>query len=655
VSTTNVRRGRRVVPALLAGTLMVTLFVVARLPGASADVKSGVTSHYKFTSLPVELPPGLPSKDIRQVNPAYKRIQAWLSSVGAGVAVNDLAGTGKPEDLCIVDPRSDKVIVTPAPTSGRRYAPFVLNPAPLPYDNQMAPTGCTPGDYNEDGRTDLLTTYLGRTPILYLAKPTATTLSADTYTPTELIPTVPGPAGKYTGPRWQTTAVSVEDYDGDGHADIVIGNYFPDSDVLDPDGINNVQMNDSMSRAQNAGGAHVLHCAGITKNGVIFEEQPKAIPYQYATGWTLGAAGADLDGDMLPELYLANDFGNDRLLHNVSVPGQIRFKMVQNHRHPTTPKSFALGHDSFKGMSIDFQDLRGTGRLDGFVSDITVSWGIEESNLLWINKSKDDADARRTFNEGHAPFEQEAAKYRVAWTGWGWDAKMGDFDNSGRLAIVQTDGFVKGDISRWNWLQELAMANDQLVKNPRMWPKAVAGDEIAGHEPLAFYARSDAGYFVNISHDLHIDWPNLGRGVGIADTTGTGRQDLVIARQWEQPVFFRNDLPSGNHYVGLHLFRPVTGDTGTGLQQTGTPAYGAVVKFTTADGKVFVTHVDGGSGHSGKRSFDVYYGLGSANAPVKAEVCWRDLSGQVHKQTLTVAPGWHNLLLGSTAQEVSGK
>jgi enediyne biosynthesis protein E4 len=656
VSATTHRRGRRLVPALLAATLMVTLFAVARLPGASAEEKSQVTSRYKFTSLPIELPAGLPSKNIRQVNPAYARIQSWLSSVGAGIAVNDLSGTGKPEDLCIVDPRSDRVIVTPAPTSGRRYAPFALNPAPLAYDDHMAPTGCVPGDYNEDGRMDLLTYYLGRTPILYLAKAGVSTLSAAAYTPTEVVPSVPSPDGSYTGPRWQTTAVAVEDFDGDGHVDIVVGNYFPDSDVLDPHGIDNVQMNDSMSRALNAGGAHVLHCAKMTRDGhVIFQEQKNAIPYQYASGWTLGAAGADLDGDMLPELYLANDFGFDRLLHNVSTTGHIQFKLVQNNRTPTTPKSMALGHDSFKGMSVDFQDLRGTGRLDAFVSDITVSWGIEESNLLWINNSKNDADAKATFDAGHAPFTQQAAKYRVAWTGWGWDAKMADFNNSGRLSIVQTDGFVAGTINRWPWLQELAMANDQLVRNPKMWPKAVPGDNIAGYEPLAFYAPSDQGYYINISHDLGIDWPNLGRGVGIADTNGDGRQDMVIARQWEQPVFFRNDAQNAGNFVGLHLYRPVAGDSGTGTQAIGTPAYGAVVKFTTADGRTFLTHVDGGSGHSGKRSFDVSYGLGSANAPVQAEVCWRDLAGQVHKQTLTVTPGWHNLMLGSTAQEVSGK
>jgi enediyne biosynthesis protein E4 len=642
---------------MLAAALMVTLFLVARLPGASADEKSQIASRYKFVEQPIAMPAGLPSKDIRQVNPAYRHIQAWLSSVGAGVAVNDLAGTGKAADLCVVDPRSDKIIITPAPSTGARYAPFVLDPAPLPWDATMAPTGCVPGDFNGDGRMDLFTYYLGRTPILYLAKAGATTLNAKTYLPTEVISSQ-SPTGKYGGPRWQTTSAAVEDFDGDGHPDIVVGNYFPNSDVLDPDGQNNVQMNDSMSRAFNGGGDHVLRWVRASAKKVDFEEQDKAIPYQYATGWTLGAAGADLDGDMLPELYLANDFGNDRLLHNVSVPGDIHFKLVQNKRTPTSPKSMALGHDSFKGMSIDFGDLRNTGRFDAFVSNITVSWAIEESNLLWLNTAKDDADARDYFNSGRAPFVNKAAEFNMAWTGWGWDAKMADFDNSGNLSLVQADGFVTGTINRWSWLQELAMTNDQLVRNPHMWPKAEAGDDIAGHEKMAFYARAADGKYVNISDELGLGGPHLTRGLAAADTTGTGYQDLIVSRQWGAPLFYRNEHPPQNGYVGLRLYRPASGPAAgkqTGLQMPGTVAYGTVVKFTRADGQVQITRVDGGSGHSGKRSFDVYYGLGNSNAPVKAELCWRDAHGQVHKQTLTLSPGWHDLMLGSTAHEVIGK
>jgi hypothetical protein len=321
-----------------------------------------------------------------------------------------------------------------------------------------------------------------------------------------------------------------------------------------------------------------------------------------------------------------------------------------------------LGRDSFKGMSVEFGDLQNSGRFDIFVSNITVSWGIEESNLTWINTAAGEADARKQLNRGTAPFRNESAQLGTAWTGWGWDAKMADLDNSGNLAIVQTDGFVKGRINRWPWLQELAMTNDDLVANQRMWPKAEAGDDISGSEKLAFWAKStDRPGYLNVSDQLGLGVPLVTRAVAVADTTGTGNQDIAVARQWGPPAFYRNEHPGSNSFVGLRLYRPAIGARSDaaagrhGLQLAGTPAYGAVVRFTTADGKQHVTQLDGGSGHSGKRSFDVYQGLGASTAPVRAELRWRDLNGAVHAQTLTLAPGWHDLLLDSSAQEVASR
>ncbi|MFE0640945.1 CRTAC1 family protein [Streptomyces sp. NPDC058877] len=598
---------------------------------------------------------------VRTVNPAYEKLRSWVSSVGAGIAINDLTGHGRADGMCIVDTRTDQVVVTYTPTAppADRFTPFVLDAAPLPMDSAMAPTGCTPGDYNGDGRTDLLVSYWGRTPIAFLAKSSATTPSQAAYVPREVVPSQ-SIDGRYHGPRWNTDAVYVGDLDGSGHPSLVIGNYFPDSDVLDPNGLDNVAMNDSLSSSKNAGGDHVLRWAGATAGTeptVSFVEERGAIPYGLSTGWTLAISGADLTGDGLHELYVANDFGHDHLLYNRSEPGRIRFTEAKGKRTSTVPKSFVLGNGSFKGMGVDFADVDHNGSFDMMVSNITAAWGLEESNFLWINKAKDTEEMRRKLDAGEAPFEQEAQEHGVAWSGWGWDTKMADFLNSGELSILQTTGFVKGDINRWPWLQEMAMTNDNLLSNPAMWPNVQPGDDIAGDDHLAFYAKNASGTYVNVSERLGLDVKIPTRALATGDTTGTGVLDFAVARQWGPPAFYANTSPQRGNHLELKLYRPsVEGDRGTGegLKNTGTPAYGATVKVTSAAG-TRVSQLDGGGGHSGFRSFDVHFGLGPQQEPVTVEISWRDTNGERHRTTKELSPGTHALMLTDDAQEVASR
>ncbi|MEV8513835.1 CRTAC1 family protein [Dactylosporangium sp. NPDC051484] len=659
---------RRLIPAFVVLALIALLYGAARLPQASAATRASMAERYQFKQMPIALPAGLAQHTVRQVNPAYEHIKSWISSVGAAIAVNDLDGSGIADDLCLVDTRSDSVIVTPAPGGRGTYKPFVLEPAPLPTGPAVAPMGCVPADLNGDGWVDLLVYYWGRTPVLFLKKPQQEPLSPAAYVPTELVPQAAPADGVYRGPLWNTNAVAVADFDGDGHADVGVFNYFPDTQVLDTHGAPNVQMNHSMSHARNAGGAHILRWVGATggaKPSVQFQEQP-AIDPAAGSGWTLAAASADLDGDLLPELYLANDFGNDRFFHNVSTAGHIKFDLVEGRRGAFDPKSMVMGHDSFKGMSVDFADLRGSGRFDAFVSNITESWGLEESNLVWFNTAASPQDARASMAKGLAPFENRASETNLAWVGWGWDAKMADFSNSGHLAIVQACGFVKGDINRFNWLQELAMSNDLLLQDPKMWPKAEPGDDIAGKNTLAFWAPEGNGRYSNLSAELGLNVPIPTRGIGVADVDGDGGQDLLVARQWGEPAFYRNTSPNRGAFVGLRLYRPALTDTAPGDtvaappgQQTdvaphGSPAYGAVVRLTTADGRTQIAQLDGGGGHSGKRSFDVFFGLGNQGSqPVRADISWRDVNGAVHQQTVTLTSGWHNLMLTDQAREVT--
>jgi enediyne biosynthesis protein E4 len=652
---------RALVPSVTAIALIVVLFFIARTPGASAGSASQIASKYKFTEMPIAMPPGYhPTQTVRKVNPAYQHIRSWISSVGAGIALTDLTGHGRDDGMCIVDPRANDVVVTYAPTAAQadRFKPFVLNPAPLPTDSSMAPMGCAPGDFNGDGRTDLLVYYWGRTPILFLARSSATSVSLASYKPVELVPEV-SVDGKYHGPTWNTNAVNIADFDGDGHPDIYVGNYFPESDVLSPNGEQNVQMNSSMSDAKNGGGAHVLRwysAAAGQSPSAHYVEDVGAVPFSAATGWTLATSSADLAGNGLPDVYVANDFGPDHLLYNVSSRGHIRFKEVIGQRLLTTPKSFVLGRDSFKGMGVDFSDLGNNGRFDMVVSNITTAWGLEESNFVWMNQAGSHAQMRKDLASGVAPFSQQAEQKGMAWTGWGWDVKAGDFLNSGNLDVVQTDGFVKGKIGRWPWLQEMAMTNDDLFSNPAMWPLVEPGDDIAGHQVLAFWAKGRGGRYVDVSRQLGLAVQTPTRGIAIADTRGDGALDFAVARQWGPPAFYANNAPDRGHYLGLQLFRPsVDADPGMGLEATGTPAYGATAQITLPNGHTQVAQLDGGGGHSGKRSLEVYFGLGSYDGPVSVHLQWRDTAGQLHQQTTQLTPGTHSLLLTSTAKEVQSR
>lgn len=607
---------------IVALVIIAPIVLVNAGAGLNASVPSELSGRFRFTERELPAASGQPPRAIRRVNPSVAHIDAWISAVGAAIALNDLDGNGRDDDACHVDPRFDTVTVLPVPGTEQRYAPISLEtPASGPAVATTAPTGCLPGDFDEDGEMDLLVYYWGRAPVLFIR-------TGRGYVERELVS---------PPQRWNTNSATLADVDGDGHIDIIVGNYFRDGDrVLDPRSRTGVTMQSSMSRATNGGTNRIL----LWEAPGRFREADDALTPEMADGWTLAVGAQDLTGDVLPELYFANDFGSDRLLLNRSTPGRVLLESVVGAKSFLAPSSTVLGRDSFKGMGIDFGDLNADLVPDMLVSNITEPFALQESNLAWMSTGQ-------AMRDGHAPYVDGSETLGLARSGWAWDVRLDDFDANGTLEAVQAIGFIRGTVNRWPELQELAIANDALLSNPANWPNFGFGTELNGHGRGAFFSLGADGRFHDIAARIGLERRQVSRGVATADVDGDGDLDFALANQWQPSYVYLNECPRCGRALGLRLRLPLTQGDAAGSR----PAIGAQATIRLPDGRAVTGQIDGGNGHSGKRSNTMLFGLGDFGGAVHVRIRWRNRNG-VEALTRTLRPGWHTIVLragGDTA------
>jgi len=624
----------------IAAALMVLGCYFAARPARLSDAeRSMLAARFKFSRTQIAEVADHPAyKMVRRVHPSLQRISAWISAVGASATLADLDQDGLANDIIAVDPRTDLVTVSCAPTTTRRYPPFALDREAWERGYNRAtitPTGALVGDFNDDGLPDILVYFWGRTPLLYLRQPASGELGTASFRAEELTA---------SGARWYSDCALQADLDGDGRLDLIFGNYFQDgAQILDETASGTVTMHEGKARALNGGFKHIFLRDGSAASGPShFHEVRDVLPEEIARGWTVAMGAADLDGDLLPELYFSHDFGPDRLMHNRSTPGKLSFVELHGQRTFTTPKSCVLGQDSFKGMGCDFADLNGDGFLDIYVSNIAAKFGLMESHFLWQSTGKVELMKR-----GVAPYFQNSEKLGLARSGFGWDARLADFNNDGVLEAMQACGFIKGQINRWPELQALGTSNSKIVHNPRFWPSFKPGADLCGGDANPFFARAADQRYYDIAPDIGMGEPQVSRGIAIADVDGDGRLDFVTANQWGPSYFFHNESPSAGTFLELRI-----------VNEKGIPAIGASVEAVAADGRKHVAQIDGGNGHSGHRGAEIHMGLGETAGSnlVNVLVKWRSVGGQIETQSFGLTPGRHTVTLKtSTPSKVASR
>jgi hypothetical protein len=137
---------------------------------------------------------------------------------------------------------------------------------------------------------------------------------------------------------------------------------------------------------------------------------------------------------------------------------------------------------------------------------------------------------------------------------------------------------------------------------------------------------------------------------------------MAFANMWRPSFFFKNDSPRTGHYLALRVLLPSPGDP-TAFAVTpgrppvkGRPAFGAIARVRLPDGRVLARTVDGGNGHSGRRSPELHFGLGPLDPAVRAldvELRWRQRDGTVREKRLSsldIDRG-HTVVLGAEAAQ----
>ena len=426
-------------------------------------------------------------------------------------------------------------------------------------------------DYDNDGREDLLVARFG-TPILYHNEGNGKFRDV----------TATSGFNKFAN----TIAVIAFDYDNDGLVDVMFGNYFQPVNLLNLK-TTHVLPND-LDNAVNGGGVSLWRNLG---NG-RFEDVTEKAGFGKHTGWTLDIGHGDFNNDGLQDVYLACDYGTDRIFFN---NGDGTFR-------DATEKS--IGFDTRKGMNVDVADFDNDGWLDIYVTNITDEY-MKECNMLWHNN-----------HDG--TFTDISKETGTCATLWGWAAKFGDFDNDGWQDLFVVNGLRSA--GKENYIPVLL----NLITKPGVdftdlanWP-AIGDMTWSGYQKKKMFRNLGGQAFKEISASAGVDNDKDGRGIAMGDFDNDGRLDLFQTNADQPALFYRGVSEGIGNWVQLRL-------TGT---KSNRDAIGARIRLT-AGGLTQIREIDGGNGYASQSMRRAHFGIGKATKVDSVEIRWP--SGKTEK------------------------
>jgi hypothetical protein len=232
-------------------------------------------------------------------------------------------------------------------------------------------------------------------------------------------------------------SMAAADYDHDGDLDIYTCGYFPvgaDAKALPVP----VPYFDARNGAPN----HLLENQGQWRLVDVTDHVGLDVDnrrFSYATCWV------DYDNDGDQDLYIANDFGPDKLYRNERNTGRSRFVDVST--------AVGIRQGAF-GMSVAVGDFDRNGFEDVYVANMFSSAGNRVTHQTQFRPSASD-QVRKKFQHlaaGNAllsnlngkEFRDVAAATGVTLGRWSWGSNFIDINNDGWQDLIVSNGYITG-------------------------------------------------------------------------------------------------------------------------------------------------------------------------------------------------------------------
>ena len=254
--------------------------------------------------------------------------------------------------------------------------------------------------------------------------------------------------------------------------------------------------------------------------------------------WGLAATFRDVNNDLLPDLYVCNDFASpDRFWIN---QGNGTFELA-THRN--------IRHTSRSSMGVDFTDLNGDGVTDFMLLDmldpnrarrlVQLEKEIERPSRLldWTYVPRFNRNVLMISQGGQQWFDT-AFYSGVAATAWSWNVRFLDADLDGDDDMLVTNGFAFDTMDMDASLQ-IKSAQKSASKDARALYE-MKKLQPSYKSPNMLFRNEGRLRFTDVGEEFGFAHDGITYGLGVADFDNDGDLDLVTNNLNESPSLYRN-------------------------------------------------------------------------------------------------------------------